>query len=285
MGMSLARICGIALDILFGAKESCPACGRLGSASSLCNECMALIPMVHPPMCSVCGTPLRGGVRLNDAGRDVCAGCREIRHYFESARAPAIYEGAAREHVHDLKYRARVEIVPALSKMMALLAIRTGMADKCDSAVPVPLHPDKLVRRGFNQAELLARSVAMLLGIPMIAGGLSRRASTGTQTFLDRRHRRDNVLRAFVCDEPARVAGRTILLIDDVITSGATADGCARALLRSGASRVHVLAFAVSVADARDWALSRNPGSAVHTGQRSEAWQQEEHSPGSQRLW
>jgi ComF family protein len=282
MGMSLARILGIALDVLFGARESCPACGRLGSANSLCSECMALIPMACPPMCSVCGTPLRGGAGCDDAEREVCAGCRGIGHYFECARAPAIYEGAAREHVHDLKYRARVEIVPALSKMMALLAIRSGMAAKCDSAVPVPLHPDKLARRGFNQAELLARSVAMLLGIPMISGALSRRASTGTQTFLDRRHRRDNVLRAFACDEPARVAGRTVLLIDDVITSGATADGCARALLRSGASGVRVLAFAVSVADERDWALSRNPGSTVQTRERSEAWQQEERSPGSQ---
>lgn len=254
MGVSVARILGIAMDVLFGAREPCPACGRLGSASSLCSECAALIPMARPPMCSVCGTPLRGGAGRGDAEREVCVGCRGIRRYFECARAPAIYEGAAREHVHDLKYRARVEIVPALSKMMALLAISTGVADKCDCAVPVPLHPDRLARRGFNQAELLARSVAMLLGIPMIPGALSRRASTGTQTFLDRKHRRDNVLRAFVCDEPARVAGRTVLLIDDVITSGATADGCARALLRSGASRVSVLAFAVSVADERDWA-------------------------------
>jgi len=264
MGMSLARILGIALDVMFGARESCPACGRSGSSSSLCGDCMALIPIVRPPICSVCGTPIRGCAGCDDADGEVCAGCRGIRHYFDCARAPAVYEGAAREHVHDLKYRARVEIVPALSAMMAHLAVCTGMADKCDCAVPVPLHPDKLARRGFNQAELLARSAAMLLGIPMIPGALSRRASTGTQTFLDRRHRRDNVLRAFVCDEPARVAGRTVLLIDDVITSGATADGCARALLRSGASEVRVLAFAVSVADERDWALDRNSfGEAV----------------------
>ncbi len=258
MGMSLARVFGVALDTLFGARQSCPACGRSGNADSLCSECMALIPVARAPICSVCGTPLRGGARCDDAEQRVCAGCRGIRHYFECARAPAIYEGAAREHVHDLKYRARVEIVPALSKMMALLAVSTGMANECDSAVPVPLHPDKLARRGFNQSELLARYVAALLGIPMIPGALSRHASTGTQTFLDRKHRRDNVLRAFACDEPARVAGCTVLLIDDVITSGATADGCARALLRSGASRVRVLAFAVSVADERDWALHRN---------------------------
>lgn len=252
--MGIARICGIALDVLFGARGSCPACGRPGSARSLCGECMAMIPMVCPPMCSVCGTPLRGGVTGDEVEREVCMGCRGIRHYFERARAPAIYEGAARQHVHDIKYRARVEIVPALSAMMARCAIRTGMANLCDCAVPVPLHPDRLIRRGFNQAELLARSVAPLLGIRLISGALSRRAFTGTQTFLDRRHRRDNVLRAFVCDKPASVAGCTVMLVDDVLTSGATADGCARALLRSGVSRVYVLTFAVSVADARDWA-------------------------------
>lgn len=256
MGMRLARIRGIALDALFGARQFCPACGRLGSANALCSECMALIPMVSPPMCSICGTPLRLGAAGGDVEGKVCAGCRGVQHYFEYARAPAVYEGAAREHVHDLKYRARVEIVPALSAMMARLAVTTGMADACECVAPVPLHPDKLAKRGFNQAELLARPVASLLGIPLIPGALSRCASTGTQTFLDRRHRRDNVLRAFVCDEPARVAGRTVLVIDDVVTSGATADGCARALLRSGASLVRVLAFAVSVADERDWAPS-----------------------------
>ncbi|MBP7165630.1 MAG: ComF family protein [Firmicutes bacterium] len=253
-----ARIRRIALDILFGAEGSCPVCGRSGRSQSLCSECMALIPMTRPPTCSVCGTPLRAGATSdNDARREMCTGCLGIRHYFECARAPAIYEGAARQHVHDLKYRARVEIVPALSALMAHCAINTGMADSCDCATPVPLHPDRLIRRGFNQAGLLARSVSSLLGITLIPGALARHASTGTQTFLDRRHRRDNVIRAFVCDEPARMAGRTIMLIDDVLTSGATADGCARALLRSGASKVYVLTFAVSVADARDWAPRR----------------------------
>ncbi len=260
--MSIARVCGVALDVLFGARGSCPACGRPGSARALCGECMALIPMVCPPACSLCGTPLRAGAAGDEVGCEVCTGCRGTRHYFERARAPAVYEGAAREHVHDLKYRARVEIAPALSMMMARCAIRAGMADPCHCAVPVPLHPDKLDRRGFNQAELLARSVASLIGIPLIPGALSRHASTGTQTLLDRQQRRGNVLRAFVCDEPAGVAGRTVLLIDDVLTSGATADGCARALLRSGASRVHVLTFAVSVADERDWVAE--PRGALH---------------------
>lgn len=260
--MNLTRLCSVVLDVLFGERHFCPACGRVGSAQAFCGECTARIPKVSSPACRVCGTPLRGRAlagsdaqEAQDAreARHVCTGCRLTRRYFECARAPAIYEGAAREHVHDLKYRARVEIVPALSRTMALCAIRHAMADWCDCVAAVPMHPDKLARRGFNQAELLARAVASLLGAPLIPGALSRREYTGTQTFLDRQNRRGNVLNAFVCDEPAAVADARILLVDDVLTSGATADGCARALLRSGASGVNVLTFAVSVADMRDW--------------------------------
>ncbi len=264
--MNLTRFCSVVLDTLFGERQFCPACGRSGSAQAFCNECMARIPRVSSPACSVCGTPLRGAASAGGENEErhapsdtprgaprVCAGCRFTHRYFACARAPAVYEGAAREHVHDLKYRARVEIVPALSRMMATCAIRQAMADWCDCVVAVPLHPHKLARRGFNQAELLAGAVASLLGAPLIPGALSRRESTGTQTFLDRQNRQDNVRHAFTCDEPGAVAGRRVLLVDDVLTSGATADGCARGLLRSGASGVKVLTFAVSVADERDW--------------------------------
>lgn len=252
--------------VLFGSEFRCPACGRLADASGMCKACKGRIPYVLPPICSLCGVPLRvvgggnGRHTLPNEGHQFCMGCLTGNHYFCRARAVAVYDGAARDHVHELKYRARTELAPALARMMAEVAICDGMAAECDCVVPVPLHHEKAARRGFNQAELLARDVGLLLGIPVEVGALHRRERGGSQTFLDKRHRRANVVRAFLCHFPSVVAGRCVLLVDDVLTSGATADGCGRALLMAGAAKVYVLTFGVSIADERDWLRVRQSG-------------------------
>lgn len=254
----LSYISNLIDTVLFGSELRCPACGRPADSDGMCKACKGRIPYVLPPVCSLCGVPLRGAGgdgkhALPNQGNPLCAGCLTQNHYFCRARAVAVYDGAARDHVHELKYRARTELAPALARMMAEVAICDGMAAKCDCVVPVPLHYEKAARRGFNQAELLARDVGLLLGIPMEAGALHRKERGGSQTFLDKSHRRANVVRAFSCHFPSVVAGRNVLLVDDVLTSGATADGCVRALLMAGAAKVYVLTFGVSVADERDW--------------------------------
>jgi ComF family protein len=238
--------------VLFGSELRCPVCGRLADRNGMCKACKGRIPYVLPPICSLCGVPLRieGGANQDNP---LCVGCLTSNHYFYRARAVAVYDGAARDHVHELKYRARTELAPALARMMAEVAICDGMAAECDCVVPVPLHPEKAARRGFNQAELLARDVGLFLGMPVEAGALHRKERGGSQTFLDKRNRRANVVRAFSCHVPSAVAGGNVLLVDDVLTSGATADGCGRALLMAGAAKVYVLTFGVSVADGRDW--------------------------------
>lgn len=183
----------------------------------------------------------------------MCAGCREGKHYFSKARAAVVYDGVSCEMVQELKYRARLELAGPMAAVMADVALRERMAVKCDVIVSVPMHPLKEAKRGYNQAAVLANHVGNMLGIPVESDALSRRIQVDTQTHLAREARRINADGSFVCSKPGIVNGKRCMLVDDVLTSGSTADGCARALLRAGAGCVEVLTFAVSVADARDW--------------------------------
>ncbi|MEA4884434.1 MAG: ComF family protein [Clostridia bacterium] len=255
--MTFAAVVDTLQDVVFGRDSRCVICGRRSPRGGMCGECIGRIPLVLPPVCQLCGTPLR--LAQPASGPLLCSGCHGANHYFERARAAAVYDGAAREHVQDLKYRGRVEIAPVLARMMARAAVADGMVRSIDVIVPVPLHPDRAIRRGYNQAELLAHGVGACLGVRVAPAALERHASTGTQTHLHRRDRRSNVIHAFTCAKPSHISGRAVLLIDDVFTSGATADGCCRSLLRAGAASVRVLAFAVSVADERDWFTSVAP--------------------------
>ncbi len=119
--------------------------------------------------------------RLAESSNPLCAGCLTQNHYFCRARAVAVYDGAARDHVHELKYRARTELAPALARMMAEVAICDGMAAECDCVVPVPLHYEKAARRGFNQAELLARDVGSCWEFQWRLGGPSIARSGGEE--------------------------------------------------------------------------------------------------------
>lgn len=239
------------LDAVFGRESRCVMCSDAADSSKLCDECLSRIPMACGCRCSKCGTVIRTqSLPENDV---VCKGCASTHHYFASARSPAVYEGVARSMVADLKYRARIEFAEAMANLMALECFKTGIAYECDLAVAVPMHPVKEGYRGYNQANLLCGELARLLGMECGLSVLMRREQVDTQTHHDRAGRRENTLRAFVCWEPERVRNRKVLLVDDVLTSGATADGCARALLRAGAAAVHVVTFAVSVADGRDW--------------------------------
>ncbi|MEM7567894.1 MAG: ComF family protein, partial [Pseudomonadota bacterium] len=153
-----------------------------------------------------------------------------------------LHDGIARRVVHALKYQDRQDLVP----MMGLWMARAGaplIAD-ADVLVPVPLHWLRLMRRGFNQSDVLAGAVARRSGLP-VAQGLKRTRRTRQQVRLSGAARRRNVAGAFAVRDSARpaIAGRRVVLIDDVITTGATVHACTRALLRAGATSVDVLAF------------------------------------------
>jgi ComF family protein len=227
-----------ALDTLY--PPTCLACRAATAAhGALCPRCWSAMRFIERPFCERLGTPfeqdLGDGLLSPQAIADPPA--------FARARAVARFEdGPARKLVHRLKYSDRAEIVRPMARWMA----RAGadlLAD-ADLVVPVPLHPMRLWRRRFNQAALLAREIARLTGKPCDVGALMRVKATPSQVGLSRALRAENVQGAFRAAPDAQVRGRKVALVDDVLTSGATANAAARALLQAGASRVDVLVFA-----------------------------------------
>lgn len=171
----------------------------------------------------------------------LCRRCRDLPLQIESIRSAAYFEGVLREAMHHLKYRHRSMLAGPLGELMAGCWRREG-AD-VDVAVPVPLHASRLRERGYNQAALLARELARRVNLAVDEDTLVRQWATASQVDLDVSQRRENVRGAFCCCGE-RLAGRRVLLVDDVCTTGATLEACAVALYDGGARSVRALTLA-----------------------------------------
>jgi competence protein ComFC len=192
------------------------------------------MPRALPPRCPLCWQPERRGER--------CGRCAQARPAFAGARSLYLYQGPVREAVHALKYNHLSGLARPMAEMMAACLEREALA--VDAVVPVPLFGRRRRLRGYNQSALLGRELARLGGLPLVEGGLARRRDTPPQArSVDAEARRRNVAGAFAADA-RRVEGRSVLLIDDVMTTGATLDACAQALRQAGAASVWALTFA-----------------------------------------
>ncbi len=216
---------------------------RIGSHGLLCGACFAKIDFIAPPICDRLGVPLP-----YDAGSpSLSAAAIAEPPVYDRARAVARYSVTMRELVQGFKYRDRHEGMPLFARWLA----RAGaeLLTDADLIVPVPLYRSRLWWRRFNQSAMLAQSVARLIGVPADCFLLKRVRRTASQVGLTHDQRRRNVAGAFKVDDAAkaRVRGMNIVVIDDVITTGATAEACARALKRAKAARVDVLALARAV--------------------------------------
>jgi ComF family protein len=202
----------------------------------VCRKCLATPePLSAEFFCVSCRTPFQNSFPLDSQGR--CALCRSGLRGFDAAYSFGAYEGTLRELVHLYKYgKVRTLARP----LTGLLAQALPRDEAFDAIVPVPLYWRRRLQRGFNQAELLARGLSRRTGIPGLKA-LRRVRPTSTQAGLSNNGRRQNVARAF---RSRSVQGRRILLIDDVMTTGATASSCALALKQAGARRVVLLTVA-----------------------------------------
>jgi ComF family protein len=236
----------VALDAVL--PPLCPSCRTpLANAGGLCPACWARVSFLAPPWCDRLGIPF-----IHDPGPGVLS-MEAIADppAYGRARAAVRYDDVARDLVHRLKYGDRLDLAADMGRWMA----RTGreLLDEADALVPVPLHWRRLWGRRFNQAAALARAAAADRGIPVLTSALKRRRATAQQVGLSRSARTSNVQGAFAvtADGKAAICDKRLVLVDDVLTSGATVDACARALLRAGAGNVDVLVFARVVAAAR----------------------------------
>ena len=225
---------------------SCIGCGgATGVAHALCARCWAEVRFIERPYCERLGTPLPV-----DLGVTLLSPAAMVDPpVFDRARAVARYDDVARKLVHRLKYSDRLDCAQALGTMMA----RAGaeLTAEADVIVPVPLHRWRLWRRRFNQAMALARVVSRNSAIPCEPFLLARVKRTHSQVGLTKAQRQENLQGAFKVppEARARLADKRVLLVDDVLTTGSTANAAARALLRGGAKAVDVLAFARVVGD------------------------------------
>jgi ComF family protein len=226
----------------------CVSCrAPLGNLGGLCPTCWSKVSFIAPPYCQRLGIPFAydpgPGILSMEAIADPPA--------YGRARAAVRYDDVARDLVHRLKYGDRLDLCTTMGRWMA----RAGreLVAEADALLPVPLHWRRLWGRRFNQAAVLAKVVAATHGLPVLTGALKRVRATPQQVGLSRGERAVNVQGAFAVtpEGKAGIHGKRLILVDDVLTSGATVDTCARALLRAGARNVDVLVFARVVAAAR----------------------------------
>jgi ComF family protein len=210
----------------FALPQRCPACGREAAAERvLCEPCLQLVPRLRTPLCARCLL----------AGRDP-SGC--ARHPGRRVFAAWSFDESAADVVHALKYGARPALAAPLGPELAA-AIPAPWSSP-DLVLEVPLHPSRERERGYNQAAMLADALAEALAAPRGARSLVRLRATRPQARLSERARRANVEGAFALRRPASLAGRRVLVVDDVMTTGATLDACLSALGEAGAKAAGV---------------------------------------------
>jgi ComF family protein len=226
------------LDVLL--PPQCLACdAAVDQPGNLCAACFSRFTFITRPYCQVCCLPFEAAVIEDEV---MCGACMKDRPAFTRARAVFTYRESGRALVLKLKHADRTDAAAHLAGWMQ----RAGadMLPEIDCIVPVPLHWRRLWLRTYNQAALLANVLGRSIQKPVIADGLVRTRATASQGRLDRAQRRRNVAGAFKANRADQLRGKSILLIDDVMTTSATADACSRALLRAGARNVEVLVLA-----------------------------------------
>ncbi len=233
------------IDIVYPPR--CHVCGDfLGKDDSdnrstfFCRACFADFTQIASPLCPICCTPF-----ISDRqGDHPCEDCLRKRPFFEAICARYLYKGAIMEAIYQFKYGEKSFLADSLGPLLSQFA--EGLVEKSENllTMPVPLHPKRLRERGFNQSLLLARHVAGRLDTEVDFLSLRRVRYTLPQTGLGKEGRRKNVRAAFRVENPDAVKGMTVLLVDDVATTGNTLNECARVLTRSGCENVLCLVLA-----------------------------------------
>jgi competence protein ComFC len=224
--------------------DVCQACHQQRATASegyVCAQCRATVRFISPPFCKRCGAIFEGAISASFE----CGNCRHVQLHFSSARAAVPARDVVLEMIHAYKYNQALWIEPFLAELLLQIAVPVIQAEGWDLIVPIPLHPRRQAERQFNQAERLAAALSRSSNVPCAGPILARILDTRTQTRLSRQERAKNVHQAFVLHaKPAAVAGRRIVLVDDVLTTGATANAAARVLRRHGAAEVCVWTLA-----------------------------------------
>ena len=228
------------LDMVFPRR--CIGCGVSSPAAFnyFCWDCWSDNTRVEPPFCTVCGDPVAGAVEHEFT----CYACSANPPAFDRARSAARYDGVVGEGLRQLKYGKGLWLAGDLAGLLATCLSAEYPRQQFDLIVPVPLFRLRRRDRGYNQSAVLAQALARRLRCPMDAQALRRIRPTTTQTHLTAKQRLSNVDNAFQSRRGTRLAEKNVLLVDDVMTTGATVNACAKALKKGGSASVHVVTVA-----------------------------------------
>lgn len=231
------------MDLVFPPGKECPLCGAETARDNLCRHCRAKMTDRRGFLsCRLCGRFYTE--QADEAAGSLCEECRSELPAFFPARSLGPYTGELKEAIYLFKYRGRRSLADGFGQLMAGLFLDHPIFACADVLVPVPLNREKILLRGFNQSAMLAENMGRILNLPVNAC-LDRIINTTSQSRLTGRVRRENVKGAFV---PKTAPGRVnVILVDDILTTGATAGECARVLLEAGANSVGVLTLAAGV--------------------------------------
>ncbi len=206
----------------------------VGDEQHLCTACLAQIPWTH-------NAPIADNdVETRFIGRVPCQSAASLLFFHQSAVSQSI--------VHQIKYFGNIRLARQFGRLMGSELLASKRFDTVDYLVPVPLHPRRKRQRGYNQSELLCKAMSEVLGKPVITNNLVRRRYTTTQTHKNRQDRMDNMKEVFAVRRPAQFADKHILLVDDIITTGATIENCYRALMHIPGLRISIASLAATTA-------------------------------------
>jgi competence protein ComFC len=242
----LAEFTGALVSILFPAP--CRLCDQLltsGKRVPICDSCIGSFSPVPSSICQICGRPLPG-LAGSEPENQICPACRDKTYAFERARSWALYDGALVHAILLLKFE-RIDPLAKLFVDRLAQLVRQDDAMAADMVVPVPLHHDRQGERGYNQADLVARPLAKKLGLSHHAALLARTRPRPDKHLLSLEERWTSVRGAFATRSGSQVDNQRVLLVDDVFTTGATLDACARALREAGAKSVLGLTVARAI--------------------------------------
>lgn len=236
---TLLRLKDIA-NIFF--QNGCIVCGRTTN-KFICDRCESEIEYINPPLCTRCGRPFNSEQGISH----LCYNCIKEKNKFTMSRAVFKYNGHIKHLIHRFKFGDQVNLAEFFSDQLIRLYNMYFVTRKIHAIIPVPLANGRLKHRSYNQTQLLADMMSKKLFLPVYSEQLVKVKETLPQSKLNSEQRRENVKHAYMVVDSNRIKSKNILLIDDVITTGATINACANTLIRAGINQVYVIAIAMNV--------------------------------------
>ncbi len=237
-------------NVLF--PPHCAVCAEpVDSSHSLCINCFEDINFIADPKCTICGVPFTFDLSSNSNGKaseadSICAACMTLAPAFSRHRSALIYDNASRKLITNIKYGDKTNLIPLAARLM--ISAGVDILSKADYIIPVPIHWRRMLKRKFNQSQLLALEINKLMGssAELMPNMLQRIKHTPPQASLDWRDRQKNVKNAFGINHKQAdiIKGKNVVLVDDVITTGATIRSCVKALKQAKPNNVYVLTLA-----------------------------------------